>query len=110
MQGRADDDSGRADDDSGRADNDSGRADDNSGRADNDSVRADDDSGRADVDSTHADDDSGRADIVGEVEGFVHREEIEAGTGADDGSRGIGQACAGSVPVNNPCIGRVQVL
>jgi hypothetical protein len=41
--------------------------------------------------------DSGRADIVGEVESFVHREQIEAGTGADDGSRGIGQACAVSV-------------
>ncbi|MCA1853982.1 MAG: hypothetical protein LC647_16810, partial [Beggiatoa sp.] len=39
--------------------------------------------------------DSGRADVVGEVESFVHREEIEAGTGADDGSRGIGQGCGG---------------
>jgi hypothetical protein len=101
---RADDDSGRADDDSGRADDDSGRADDGSGRADDDSGRADDGSGRADHDSDgaddgsgRADDDSGRADVVGEVESFVHREEIEAGTGVDDGSRGIGQAGAGSV-------------
>ena len=53
-------------------------------------AHADVDSAYADDDSDRMDDDPAHADVIREVEGFVHREEIEIGSGADDPSIGIG--------------------
>ncbi len=85
--------SARSDNVSVRADVDSARAGDDDGRTDLDSARADHDHGHADDDSDRVDDDSGRVDVVGEVATFVRGEGGDVGTGADDSSSGIGQAC-----------------